>query len=144
LVTTNLSDKQIADGLIAPVYARLPDIFLHTNYFTLQEISTDEAILPYRGGTDWGDNGIYLSMHKHETTSPDVNVKNTWNLITQEISRTVTAITSLKDNKDASAPLYIAEARGMRAYYNLLSLDLFGISFVKEDAQELSKIIRGA
>lgn len=144
LTTTNLSDKQIADGLIAPVYARLPDIFLHTNYFTLQEISTDEAILPYRGGTDWGDNGIYLSMHKHETTSPDVNVRNTWNLITQEISRSVTAITSLKDNKDASAPLYIAEARGMRAYYNLLSLDLFGISFVKDDASEVSKIIRGA
>jgi len=143
LVTTNLSDKQIADGLIAPVYARLPDIFLHTNYFTLQEISTDEAILPYRGGTDWGDNGIYLNMHRHETISSDVNVKNTWNLITQEISRAVTAITSLKDNKDPSAPLYIAEARGMRAYYNLVSLDLFGIAFIKEDAEALSKIIRG-
>ena len=50
---TGLSDKQIADGLIAPVYARLPDIFRHTTYFALQEISTDEAILPYRGGTDW-------------------------------------------------------------------------------------------
>ncbi|HTL09548.1 MAG TPA: RagB/SusD family nutrient uptake outer membrane protein [Chitinophagaceae bacterium] len=143
LTTSNLTDKQIADGLIAPVYARLPDIFLHTNYFTLQEISTDEAILPYRGGTDWGDNGIYISMHKHETISSDVNVRNTWNLITQEISRSVTAITSLKTNKDASAPLYIAEARGMRAYYNLLSLDLFGIAFVKEDAEALSKIIRG-
>jgi starch-binding outer membrane protein, SusD/RagB family len=143
LVTTNLTDKQIADGLIAPVYARLPDIFLHTNYFALQEISTDEAILPYRGGTDWGDNGIYLNMHKHETISSDVNVRNTWNLVTQEISRSVTAITSLKNNKDASAPLYIAEARGMRAYYNLLSLDLFGIAFIKEDAEALSKIIRG-
>jgi starch-binding outer membrane protein, SusD/RagB family len=143
LVTSNLTDKQIADGLIAPVYARLPDIFLHTNYFALQEISTDEAILPYRGGTDWGDNGIYLNMHKHETISSDVNVRNTWNLVTQEISRSVTAITSLKNNKDASAPLYIAEARGMRAYYNLLSLDLFGIAFVKEDPEVLSKIIRG-
>jgi len=143
LTTSNLTDKQIADGLIAPVYARLPDIFLHTNYFTLQEISTDEAILPYRGGTDWGDNGIYISMHKHETISSDVNVRNTWNLITQEISRSVTAITSLKDNKDASSPLYIAEARGMRAYYNMLCLDLFGIAFVKEDAEALSKIIRG-
>ena len=105
LTTTNLTDKQIADGLIAPVYARLPDIYRHTTYFTLQEISTDEAILPYRGGTDWGDNGIYLSMHKHETTSTDVNVRDTWNLVVQEISRSVTAITSLKDNKDASAPL---------------------------------------
>ncbi|MEO6358720.1 MAG: RagB/SusD family nutrient uptake outer membrane protein [Ferruginibacter sp.] len=143
LVTTGLTDQQIADGLIAPVYARLPDIYRHTTYFALQEISTDEAILPYRGGTDWGDNGIYLSLHKHETATTDPNVRDTWNLITQEISRSVTAITSLKNNTDPSATGYLAEARGMRAFYNLLSLDLFGIAYVKEDAGSVSKIIRG-
>jgi hypothetical protein len=141
---TGLSDKQIADGLIAPVYARLPDIYRHTTYFALQEISTDEAILPYRGGTDWGDNGIYLSLHRHETTSTDPNVNDTWNLIVQEISRSLTALNSLKDNKDPNAPAYMAEARGMRAFYNLLSLDLFGIVFVKDDPTAVSKIIRGA
>jgi starch-binding outer membrane protein, SusD/RagB family len=76
-----LTDKQLAEGTIAPVYNVLPTIFQHTNYFALQEISTDEAILPYRGGTDWGDNGIYISLHKHETTSGDPNVRNTWNNI---------------------------------------------------------------
>jgi hypothetical protein len=141
---TGLSDKQIADGLIAPVYARLPDIYRHTTYFALQEISTDEAILPYRGGTDWGDNGIYLSLHRHETTSTDPNVNDTWNLIVQEISRSLTALNSLKDNKDPNAPAYMAEARGMRAFYNMLSLDLFGIVFVKDDPTAVSKIIRGA
>lgn len=139
---TGLSDQQIADGLIAPVYARLPDIFRHTTYFALQEISTDEAILPYRGGTDWGDNGIYLSLHRHETTSTDPNVNDTWNLIVQEISRSLTALNSLKDNKDPNAPEYIAEARGMRAFYNMLSLDLFGIVFVKDEPTAVSKIIR--
>src|SRR5687768_16110259 len=120
---TGLTDKQIAEGIIAPVYARLPDIFLHTNYFALQEISTDEAILPYRGGTDWGDNGIYMSLHRHETTSTDPNVRNTWNHITQGMSRAITAINSLADNKDANAKLFIAEARAMKAYYNMLTLD---------------------
>jgi hypothetical protein len=61
-----LTDKQQAEGIIAPVYAKLEDIFMHTTYFALQEISTDEAILPFRGGTDWGDNGIYVQLHKHE------------------------------------------------------------------------------
>lgn len=140
---TGLSDKQVADGLIAPVYARLPDIFRHTTYFALQEISTDEAILPYRGGTDWGDNGIYLSLHRHETTSTDPNVNDTWNLIVQEISRSLTALNSLKDNYDPNAPGYIAEARGMRAFYNMLSLDLFGIVFVKDEPTAVSTIIRG-
>ena len=144
LVTAGLTEKQIADGQIVPVYALLPGIFQHTTYFALQEISTDEAILPYRGGTDWGDNGIYISLHRHETTSTDPNVRSTWNLIVQGISRAVTAIDFLKTNKDATAALYIAEARAMRAYYNLLSLDLFGVSFVKEDPRSISKVIRGA
>ncbi len=141
--TTGKTPKEIADGLIAPVYARMPDLFRHTTYFALQEISTDEAILPYRGGTDWGDNGIYLSLHRHETASSDPNVRETWGLITQGLSRAITAITSLKDNTDPNVKLYIAEAKGMRAFYNLLSLDLFGVVFVKDDPGATSAIIRG-
>lgn len=139
----NLTDKQAADGMIAPVYAVLPTIFQHTTLFALQEISTDEAILPYRGGTDWGDNGIYLSLHKHETTSTDPNVRNVWNAVLAGISRSVTAINSLKLNNDLNAKLYIAEARGMRAYYNMVMLDLFGLAFSKEDLSEVTTILRG-
>ncbi len=140
---TGLTEKQIADGTIAPVYAQLPNIFLHTNLFALQEISTDEAILPYRGGTDWGDNGIYLALHRHQTTSTDPNVRGTWNFITQSLSRAVSAVSSLQTSKDPNAKLYIAEARGMYAFYNLLALDLWGIIFVKEDPGATSKIVRG-
>lgn len=140
---TGQTQKQIADGLIAPVYARLPDLFRHTTYFALQEISTDEAILPYRGGTDWGDNGIYISLHRHETASSDPNVRETWNLIAQGLSRAITALSSLKDNTDPNVKLYMAEARAMRAFYNWMSLDLFGIAFVKDDPGAISKIIRG-
>jgi starch-binding outer membrane protein, SusD/RagB family len=129
--------------LIAPVYARLPDLFRHTTYFALQEISTDEAILPYRGGTDWGDNGIYISLHRHETASSDPNVRETWNLISQGLSRAITALSSLKDNTDPNVKLYMAEARAMRAFYNWMSLDLFGLVFVKDDPGAVSKIIRG-
>ncbi len=139
----NLTDKQAADGMIAPVYALLPTIFQHTTMFALQEISTDEAILPYRGGTDWGDNGIYLSLHKHETTSTDPNVRNTWNAVLGGISRSVTAINSLKLNTDPNAKLYLAEARGMRAYYNMVMLDLFGLAFQKDDLSEVTTILRG-
>lgn len=137
------TDKQIADGLIAPVYARLPDIYRHTTLFALSEISTDEAILPYRGGTDWGDNGIYISLHRHETTSTDPNVRDTWTFITQSISRAVIALSALPENKDVNAKVYLAEAKAMRAFYNLLALDLWGICFVKEKPDDISQIIRG-
>lgn len=141
--TTGLTNKQQAEGITAPAYAKLEDVFLHTNYFALQEISTDEAILPFRGGTDWGDNGIYTQLHKHETISSDVNVRNTWNHILIGLSRAVTAINALPSNPDPNAKLFLAEARGMRAYYSMLTLDLFGLIFVKEKVDETSKILRG-
>src|SRR5690606_15939190 len=141
--STGATDKEITEGLIAPVYAVLPGLFQHTQYFALQEISTDEAILPYRGGTDWGDNGIYISLHKHETTSSDPNVRNVWNNITLGISRAILAINTLPTSTDPNAQLFLAEARGMRAYYNLLCLDLFGIAFQKDDPQTNSVILRG-
>lgn len=138
-----LTDKQQAEGVISPVYAKLTDVFMHTNYFALQEISTDEAILPFRGGTDWGDNGIYVQLHKHENISSDVNVRNTWNHIVIGISRAVTAISTLPANTYSDAKLFLAEARAMRAYYSLLLLDMYGLIFVKEDPNGISTILRG-
>lgn len=138
-----LTDRQAADGNLAPVYARLPDIFTHTNYFALQEISTDEAILPYRGGTDWGDNGIYIALHQHTHGSTDPNIRNTWLLLAQGISRSVTALNTLPTINDPNVKTYLAEARGMRAYYNLLMLDLFGLVFAKDDPQGVSEVLRG-
>ena len=140
---TGLTEKQIADGTIAPVYANLPNIFIHTGLFALQEITTDEAILPYRGGTDWGDNGIYIDLHRHTMNSNTANVRNTWNPMTQSLSRAVSAISSLQGSKDPNAAKYIAEAKGMYAFYNMMFLDLWGIIFVKEDPGATSKIVRG-
>ncbi len=140
---SGLSDRQAADGILAPVYARLPDLYNHTTYFALQEISTDEAILPYRGGTDWGDNGIYLSLHQHTTTSTDPNVRSAWLLALQGISRSITALTTLPTLNDPSTKPYMAEARGMRAFYNMMLLDMFGLAFVKEDVNATSAILRG-
>lgn len=140
---TGLSEKQIADGTIAPAYANLPTIYLHTGLFALQEITTDEAILPYRGGTDWGDNGIYIDLHRHTMNSNTANVRNTWNPLVQSLSRAVSAVSSLQQNKDPNAARYIAEAKGLYAFYNLMALDLWGIIFVKEDPGATSKIVRG-
>ncbi len=142
--STGLTDKQVADGIIAPVYAPMFDLFLHTTYFTLQEISTDEAILPFRGGKDWGDNGIYVAMHQHMHGPSDPNIANTWGILTRAVSRSITALNALPDVQDEVKDVYLAEARGMRAFYSMVSLDLFGLIFVKEDPTATSTILRGS
>lgn len=143
---TGNSDKAALDGLIAPMYGRMYDLFNHTNYFTLQEISTDEAILPYRGGTDWGDNGIYIAMHQHNFISTDANINNSWNWIQQSTSRSITALTQLPlVNTTENVDAYVAEAHGMRGFYSMISLDLFGMVFKKDsdDLTDISTVIRG-
>ena len=140
---SDLSSRQTLDGLIAPVYALLPELYTHTRYFALQEITSDEAILPYRGGTDWGDNGIYLALHDHGFDANNAPVRNTWNSLLPAISRAVTAIDQLPDYDDALASTYLAEARGMRAFYSMLTLDLYDVVFVKEDVDANSTVLRG-
>lgn len=137
--------SDIIKGSVAPAYALLPDFFLHTRYFALQEISTDEAILPYRGGTDWGDNGIYIDLHRHLYTPSHVRISDAWNNLVTLISRTVTAINVLTPlaKTDADAKVFLAEMKALRAYYNMILLDMYGLSFIKEDPNEVSKIIRG-
>jgi hypothetical protein len=141
--SSTVSEKDAANGLIVPCYALLPNIYLHTGYFALQEITTDEAILPYRGGTDWGDNGIYVDLNRHTYNSNTANVRNTWNPIVQSISRCVTAIATLPTLNDPNAKTFLAEAIGMKAFYNTLVFDLYGVAFKKEDPGQTSEILRG-
>ncbi|MFZ5998919.1 MAG: RagB/SusD family nutrient uptake outer membrane protein [Bacteroidota bacterium] len=144
LMPGGTSAQQAADGAIAPVYGRMYDLFNHTNYFAIQEISTDEAILPYRGGTDWGDNGIYIAMHQHTYSSSDPNLRNTWNFINQGIAKALVAISALPSIEGGVAATYLAEAKAMKAFYSMLSLDLFGLVFVKDNVNDVSTILRGA
>jgi len=142
---TGGADTAIVESTISPAYALLPDLFLHTKYFALQEITTDEAILPYRGGKDWGDNGIYIALHQHTYTSVHSNVSQVWTNLTKMISYSLIAINELTPlaASNENAKMFVAEARGLRAYYNMLSLDLWGIAFKKEDPTAQSVILRG-
>ena len=139
------AETDLARSVIAPAYGMLPEFYRHTTYFAVQEISTDEAILPYRGGRDWGDNGIYIELHQHTWGPVHSNIQQCWNFLTVMISRTVTAINVLTPlaETDGEAKVFLAEARGLRAFYNMIVLDLWGITFIKDDPAALSEILRG-
>ena len=48
------------------------------NLFALAEVSTDETFVPTRG-TDWGDNGIWRTLHAHTWTPSHNYVLSVWN-----------------------------------------------------------------
>ena len=78
-------------GAIAPAYGQISWTWRHTNYYGLQLIPADEAILPYRGGTDWYDNGKFIEVHQHDIAPSNDLVGSSWNEVTRNISRTLTA-----------------------------------------------------
>ena len=48
------------------------------NLYALQEVASDELLVPTRG-TDWGDNGIWRSLHQQTWDPSHAYVLNTWN-----------------------------------------------------------------
>jgi hypothetical protein len=142
---TGTGQAEIVSGSIAPVYGMLRQVWLHTNNFGLQEVASDEGILPYRGGTDWFDGGKFIAVHQHLMTPGNSLVGDTWTFITLTLSRAVAAEEQLileveNGNSSAQNPLY--EMVAMKAYLNMLALDNWGLVFKKERSGEQTEILR--
>lgn len=143
---TGTGQAETVSGSIAPVYGLLRQVWFHTVNFGLQEVASDEAILPYRGGTDWYDGGKFIAVHQHLMTPSNSLVGDTWTSITLCLSRAIIAEERLKTevekgNQAAQHPLY--EMVAMNAYLNMLALDNWGLVFKKERPDQNSQILRG-
>ena len=143
---TGTGQAETVTGSIAPVYGFLRNVWLHTRNFGLQEIASDEAILPYRGGRDWFDGGKFIAVHQHLMTPGNSLVGDSWTDITLTLSRAVIAQDRLKieaDKGNAVAQDALYEMVAMKAYLNMLALDNWGLVFKKDEAIALSEILRG-
>lgn len=114
-------------GALAAAYDRLGDgTFVdHGAVFSLQEYTTDEAILATRG-SDWGDGGKWRSMHEFTWASDNPIVTDNWNMLTNGITRSLTAIKQVTESSIPQRTIFLAEAKGLLAFYTYTTLDLFG------------------
>ena len=143
---TGAGQAEAISGAIAPAYGQVSWTWRHTNYFGLQLIAADEGILPYRGGTDWFDGGKFLATHQHLITSGNDLVGSSWNELTKNISRAISAIEVLEplaEGGNAEANGALQEMIALRAYLNMLVLESWGIVFDKENSSDISTILRG-
>lgn len=143
---TGSGQAEVISGTIAPAYGQISWTWRHTNYYGLQLLASDEAILPYRGGTDWFDGGKFMAVHQHQMTPGNDLVGSSWNELTKNISRTILAIEVLRPlseagDQEAIGALY--EMLALRAYLNMLMLESWGVVFAKETSDEISEVLRG-
>ncbi len=87
--------------------------------FSLQETTSDEALIPTRGG-DWDDNGVWRVLHAHTWTNIHAQFKSVFNGLGGLES---SAITTLAFNP---SPTQAAEALFLRTLAQFYLLDLFG------------------
>jgi hypothetical protein len=112
------------------------------NVFALEEVPTDECLVPTRGG-DWDDNGKWRSLHQHTWSVDGVDVIlsqfNALNKISYDATNVLSEVFK-------ATPVQIAEARFIRALALYQLLDLYGqFPFRNPDENLLNapKVYRG-
>ncbi|MEO2069937.1 MAG: RagB/SusD family nutrient uptake outer membrane protein [Zunongwangia sp.] len=90
------------------------------NLYALQEATSDELLIPTRG-TDWGDNGVWRTLHQHTWDGTHRFILNTWNNFNSSIYSSTEIIET--DNANAQQ---IAEAKFLRAFSMYWIIDLYG------------------
>jgi hypothetical protein len=119
----NNPDSYIA--ATGPVYTQLRSIYA-VDYWRMQELSTDEAIIPARDG-NYDDGGQYRFLHMHTWTPDHPNVKSNWEWGFGGINTCNRLLSLFEANSgNATAKTTIAEMRAMRALYYFFMMDLYG------------------
>ncbi|WP_419212758.1 RagB/SusD family nutrient uptake outer membrane protein [Maribacter sp. X9] len=93
--------------------------------YALNEVSTDEYIVPTRG-SDWGDNGRWLSIHRHTWNAELQDIRNSWqrlNSVTINATRIINP--QSVNTSEGDVTQLKAEARFYRAWAMSWILDMW-------------------
>lgn len=107
-----------ADALVTN-YKDLGAITDQANIYSLYDHTSDEMIPPTRG-TDWGDNGVWRTLHAHTWDATHSYVLASWNQLNERVYR---CNQTLASNPNAQQT---AEAKFLRAFFMWQVMDLFG------------------
>ncbi|MDX2284965.1 MAG: RagB/SusD family nutrient uptake outer membrane protein [Bacteroidia bacterium] len=103
----------------------------HGGYFSIQEVSSDEVVIPQRG-SDWFDGGIWLRMKQHTFNRNENYFNGAWTFCFSGVAtcnRLIELFTTLVEDGKVEASFadpFIAELRTIRALYYFWLLDSYG------------------
>jgi hypothetical protein len=109
-----------------PVYVSFRSDFSFAWWWS-QSLSTDEAILPARGG-NWFDNRNYIAMHFHDWTVDNGIIGSLWYWSSSVIGKSNQAISILEGAMPAGTEksTLISELKTMRAISYFVMMDNYG------------------
>jgi starch-binding outer membrane protein, SusD/RagB family len=111
-----------AEATLTSAYTDLRVHGDQANIYALLEVTTDELLVPTRG-TDWGDNGVWRTLHQHTWDATHPYVLTAWNQLNSNVFKVNQILHPATTGK---SPQQIAEAKFLRAYNMFMVLDLYG------------------
>ena len=106
------------NSLYQSTYGMIGD---QANWFALNEVTTDETLVPTRG-TDWSDNGIWRQLHNHRWKQDHGFLITVWNQLHINQFRA----TEIIDPLSGASTETVAGARFLRAFNMFFALDFWG------------------
>ena len=106
-------------------YTNLYQFFGHKYGVIGSEAGTDLLVVPQRGG-DWYDGGEWHRYHRHEWTSTEAYVGRAWTMLFKGVNTCNRLIFTFESLEDVDTEPAVAELRGLRAFYYLWLVDIYG------------------
>ena len=105
--------------LLASAYNDLGAFTDQANIYSLNVHTSDEMIPPTRG-VDWGDNGVWRTLHAHTWDPTHAYVLGAWNQLNERAFKCNQILAS------SPSPAEEAEAKFLRAFFMWHVMDLYG------------------
>src|SRR5213593_103744 len=122
------TEAEVLAGL-AGVYAQLRSTAPEGGIYDVNEVSTDEIVVPTRG-SDWYDNGQWIDLHNQTWTPTSAAASNffngAWNSAYTGVARANLFLSSIENAVIPNKAIYVAEGRALRAFYYYILMDMFG------------------
>ena len=90
-------------------------------FYALTQVTTDETLIPTRG-TDWGDNGVFRTLHQHSWDPTIQWVVSTWN----DTNRRIFKLDQLIHPASNASADVLAQAKFLRAFQMTQVVDMYG------------------
>jgi hypothetical protein len=129
-VTEQNYTYQSATAAMGIVYANMRTLFGHTNFYMVQETTSDELVMP-ANPSGWDDGGIFRRLHLHTWNSENPQLLNMWNAFYQGVINSNRVIEQLNSGRiplpdGIAVEALTGEMRAARAFFFWLICDNFG------------------
>lgn len=130
------SEKELYLNTVATLYNHIGEyedskglIGTGRGVYDLNTFTTDEAIMPTRGG-DWYDGGFWQGLFLHQWGVNNTAIQKTWEYLYQVVMNCNESLESIQRFSESHPTVnvapYQAEVKAIRAMYYYYLLDLFG------------------